>query len=182
LFSLQVEVGRTSSPFVRLIAPLPEDVRVYACLPHHNLCVIPRIHHWTIESIVVAVTSDSSFLQNGCPMIFRGVTPARRPTTEQTRILERRTSIQAPTIWSTRLLPNRTIPRWTRYLGVLEHRRFSLVLTKSRSRSHSPTLGNTISRGRPTQLLKRRNTRRLRIRRPLPKRLKRLRIVQQHDY
>jgi hypothetical protein len=55
-FSLQVEVRLTSSPLVRLIAPLPEDVWVYACLRHYNLCAFPRIHHWTIRSVVVAVT------------------------------------------------------------------------------------------------------------------------------
>ncbi|KAH9955907.1 hypothetical protein BC827DRAFT_1158008 [Russula dissimulans] len=56
-FSLQVEVGRTSLPLVRLIAPLPEDVQVYACLSHRDLRTLPRLHPWTIESTVVAVTA-----------------------------------------------------------------------------------------------------------------------------
>jgi hypothetical protein len=134
---------------------------VYALLPHRNLRTSLRVHPRTIGSIVAVVTSDSSLLQNGRSTLSRGATQARRPSTEQTCILERCTSIEDQTIQSTHLLSNRTIPRRTRYLGVLESGRITLVPTKSRPRSLPPTLGNAAPRRQRTQLLRLRSTRRL---------------------
>jgi hypothetical protein len=57
-----VQVGRTSSPLVRLIAPLPEDIWVHALPSHCDLCAAPHVHHRTIGSVIVAVTACKNLL------------------------------------------------------------------------------------------------------------------------